>query len=134
MNARIPSQSLPQQALTTVFISGNSQAVRLPKAFRFGTKQVTIERRGDEIVLREKKRTLGQTLRDALSDIPPLSAKETIELEKALATIKDQGALEARAMWVDADFWRNTAPAKLSGTRKTAKTTRPQSRKNRGQK
>ena len=54
MNARIPSQSLPQQALTTVFVSGNSQAVRLPKEFRFTTKQVTIERRGDEIVLREK--------------------------------------------------------------------------------
>jgi antitoxin VapB len=134
MNARIPSQSLPLQALTTVFVSGNSQAVRLPKAFRFSTKQVTIERRGDEIVLREKKRTLGQTLRDALADIPPLSAKETIELEKALATIKDQGALEARAMWADPDFWRNTAPTKLSGTRKTPKSTRPQSRKNRGQK
>ena len=37
-----------------VFKSGNSQAVRLPKEFRFETDKVEIFRRGDEIVLREK--------------------------------------------------------------------------------
>ena len=37
-----------------VFRSGNSQAVRLPKQFRFKTKEVEIFRRGDEVVLREK--------------------------------------------------------------------------------
>jgi antitoxin VapB len=36
-----------------VFRSGNSQAVRLPKEFRFKAKQVEIFRRGDEVVLRE---------------------------------------------------------------------------------
>lgn len=36
-----------------VFQSGNSQAVRLPKEFRFNVDQVQIFRRGDEIVLRE---------------------------------------------------------------------------------
>ena len=36
-----------------VFMSGNSQAVRLPKEFQLKSKRVTIERRGDEIVLRE---------------------------------------------------------------------------------
>jgi antitoxin VapB len=36
-----------------VFQSGNSQAVRLPKEFRFQSEQVEIFRRGDEIVLRE---------------------------------------------------------------------------------
>lgn len=36
-----------------VFQSGNSQAVRLPKEFRFNTDQVEIFRRGNEIVLRE---------------------------------------------------------------------------------
>ncbi len=45
-----------------VFKSGNSQAVRLPKAYRFRAKQVQIFRRGDEIVLREKTPTLGQLL------------------------------------------------------------------------
>jgi antitoxin VapB len=41
-----------------VFRSGNSQAVRLPKEFRFKGKEVDIFRRGDEIVLREKEKTL----------------------------------------------------------------------------
>ncbi len=38
---------------TRVFQSGNSQAVRLPKEFRFNTEQVEIFRRGDEVILRE---------------------------------------------------------------------------------
>ncbi len=37
-----------------VFQSGNSQAVRLPKAFRINADRVEIFRRGDEIVLREQ--------------------------------------------------------------------------------
>jgi antitoxin VapB len=41
-------------ASARVFKSGNSQAVRLPKEFRFRSKEVEIFRRGDEIVLREK--------------------------------------------------------------------------------
>ena len=48
---------------TTVFQSGNSQAVRLPKEFRFKSKTVEIFRRGDEIVLREKARTLGDLIK-----------------------------------------------------------------------
>jgi antitoxin VapB len=43
-----------------IFQSGNSQAVRLPKQFRFQVKEVEILRRGHEIVLREPKRDLGQ--------------------------------------------------------------------------
>ncbi|NSL56525.1 antitoxin [Uliginosibacterium aquaticum] len=35
-----------------IFQSGNSQAVRLPKEFRFEVDQVEIFRRGDEVVLR----------------------------------------------------------------------------------
>jgi antitoxin VapB len=45
-----------------VFKSGNSQAVRLPKEFRFESKEVEIFRRGDEIVLREKPRSLAELL------------------------------------------------------------------------
>lgn len=37
-----------------VFRSGNSQAIRLPKEFRFKTEEIEIFRRGDEVVLREK--------------------------------------------------------------------------------
>lgn len=52
-----------------IFQSGNSQAVRLPKAFRFDTREVEIFRRGDEIVLREKHPNLA-TAFDALGDLP----------------------------------------------------------------
>ena len=37
-----------------VFQSGNSQAVRLPKEFRFEAEQVEIFRQGNDIVLRER--------------------------------------------------------------------------------
>ncbi len=37
-----------------VFTTGRSQAVRLPKEFRFDTKEVTVERQGDAIILRPK--------------------------------------------------------------------------------
>ena len=50
--------------VTTVFQSGNSQAVRLPKEFRFASKTVEIFRRGNEVVLREKPRTMGDLIRD----------------------------------------------------------------------
>ena len=43
-----------------IFKSGNSQALRLPKEFRFRVDEVEILRRGDEIVLRETRRNLGQ--------------------------------------------------------------------------
>jgi antitoxin VapB len=45
-------------ATTKVFRSGNSQAVRIPRAFRLKAREVEILRRGDEIVLRERPRTL----------------------------------------------------------------------------
>ncbi len=38
-----------------IFINGRSQAVRLPKKYRFNSKQVLIFKRGDEVVLKEKK-------------------------------------------------------------------------------
>ena len=45
-----------------VFKSGNSQAIRLPKEFRFNTNEVEIFRRGDEVVLRERSRTAAEIL------------------------------------------------------------------------
>lgn len=43
-------------ALSTakVFTTGRSQAVRLPKAFRFDTDEVTIEKVGNAVILRPK--------------------------------------------------------------------------------
>lgn len=66
-----------------VFMSGNSQAVRLPKPFRFQGSSVEIFRRGDEVVLREKRQTLAQ----ALSDWPDISADEARAWEEAIQDI-----------------------------------------------
>jgi antitoxin VapB len=59
-------------AVARVFKSGNSQAVRLPKAFRLKGPDVEILRRGDEIVLREipkKKRGLSEAI-EILASMP----------------------------------------------------------------
>jgi antitoxin VapB len=56
-------------ALARIFQSGNSQAVRLPKDFRFDVDQVEIFRRGDEIVLRPVP-TSATAIFDALSQLP----------------------------------------------------------------
>jgi len=45
-------------AVTKVFRSANSQAVRIPRQFRFRSMQVEITKRGDEIVLRERPANL----------------------------------------------------------------------------
>ena len=71
-----------------VFRSGNSQAVRLPKEFRFKGKEVEIFRRGQEIVLREKEATLGRAF-ELLASLPddfdlPGRAKELPEKRKGL--------------------------------------------------
>ena len=55
----------PALATAKVFKSGNSQAVRLPKAFRFKGPEVEITRRGDEIVLREMARRKKRGLEEA---------------------------------------------------------------------
>ncbi len=47
---------------TRIFQSGNSQAVRLPKEFRFDVKEVEIFRRGEEVVLRKPTRNLRRAL------------------------------------------------------------------------
>jgi len=56
-------------ATARVFQSGNSQALRLPKEFRLKSKEVEIFRRGDEIVLREKRGTMARAF-DLLATLP----------------------------------------------------------------
>ncbi|MEQ8709982.1 MAG: type II toxin-antitoxin system VapB family antitoxin [Rhodospirillales bacterium] len=57
-----------------VFKSGNSQAVRLPKEFRFSVTEVEVSREGDAIILRpltDEKRgwnSLRAALKRGLSD------------------------------------------------------------------
>lgn len=52
-----------------IFQSGNSQAVRLPKEFRFASEQVEIFRQGNDVVLREHPATAVAIL-DALAGLP----------------------------------------------------------------
>jgi len=80
-----PTQLTQAKQTTTVFTSGNSQAVRLPKAFRVSSSTVEIERRGDEIILREKKRTVG----DILRQLPALGTGETEDWERIAALVDD---------------------------------------------
>lgn len=52
-----------------IFQSGNSQAVRLPKDFRFDVDHVEIFRRGDEVVLRPVT-VSAAAIFDALAGLP----------------------------------------------------------------
>lgn len=75
-------------ATAKVFKSGNSQAVRLPKAFRLKGPEVEITRRGDEIVLRQlpkPKRGL-EELFEVIVSMP----------EGVFEKIKDRRQLEKR--------------------------------------
>ncbi len=100
-------------AETTVFQSGNSQAVRLPKEFRFKSKTVEIFRRGDEVVLREKRRTMA----DVLAELPALTEQEAAALEAALADVRDRRPLEQR----DWSWLADDAPPKPTRARRGAR-------------
>lgn len=62
-----------------IFKSGNSQAVRLPKAFRFDVSEVDIFKRGDEVVLKAKPQSLARAF-ELLTQLP----------SDAFADVKDQ--------------------------------------------
>jgi antitoxin VapB len=83
---------------TTVFQSGNSQAVRLPKEFRFKSKTVEIFRRGNEVVLREKPRTLGEVL----DSLPPVTPEMAVEITQVFEAARDRSLPQERdwdALW-----------------------------------
>jgi antitoxin VapB len=67
-----------QMATAKVFKSGNSQAVRLPKEFHMRTKELEIERRGDEIVLREGFRGMERVFY-LIADLGNLKAVEKLK-------------------------------------------------------
>jgi antitoxin VapB len=54
---------------TRVFQSGNSQAVRIPKEYQLNVSEIEIFRRGDELVLREKRDDLSDVL-DVFPSMP----------------------------------------------------------------
>jgi len=95
MSLLAPSQ-VHSRKTTTVFTSGNSQAVRLPKEFRLHTKTVSIERRGDEIVLRELPQSLGTKLQSLFAALPALNAHDLVALEQLRVAAKDARPPQAR--------------------------------------
>ena len=67
---------------TRVFKSGNSQAVRIPRELQLDVDEVEIFRRGDELVIRPKRKNLLEVLdilagfsddfmKDGREDLPP---------------------------------------------------------------
>jgi antitoxin VapB len=73
-------------ATARIFKSGNSQAVRLPREFRMNGPEVEIFKRGDEIVLREK--------RQGLTELLELFAQLPEEIEQ-----RDQPPMQEREEW-----------------------------------
>ncbi|TDR85197.1 antitoxin [Enterovirga rhinocerotis] len=55
-----------------VFMSGNSQAVRLPKEFRVDADEVELSRDGEKIVMTPKTKPYGQRLIEALDELSDL--------------------------------------------------------------
>lgn len=60
-----------------LFLNGRSQAVRLPKAFRFeGVREVLIERDGDAVILRPPKLPSINRLISALDEFETFPERE----------------------------------------------------------
>ncbi len=53
-----------------LFKSGGSQAVRLPKEYRFRGNEVIVERMGNGLFLRPKSETFGDVIREMQSKFP----------------------------------------------------------------
>lgn len=94
MNTPIPNNAHRSRqrrvTQTTVFQSGNSQAIRIPKEFQFQNKRVEILRDGRNIVLRP----LATTAAEAVLDLPALDANEAHALARAMAQRDDLPALD----------------------------------------
>ena len=87
MNARIPASALQPTAskVASVFTSGNSQAVRIPKEFQLKTKQVTIVQRGSDLVIKPKYKTLGEVL----ANLPKMTAADAEQWDKTMEAIRE---------------------------------------------
>ncbi len=91
MNARLPTSTLAPEIHkdSTVFTSGNSQAVRIPKEFQLKTKQVKIIQRGSDLVIRPKYKTGAEVL----ANLPPVDTEDLHEWEafdKTMRALRDE--------------------------------------------
>jgi virulence-associated protein VagC len=115
MNARLPSSITQpvQQKDSTVFTSGNSQAVRIPKEFQFKTKSVRIIQRGDELIIKPKYRTTAEIL----ANLPPLSPEEENDGFDLAAIVHESNA----KLPPNRDFFHLFADTPAVNTKKTVK-------------
>lgn len=67
---------IPANETAKVFMSGRSQAVRLPKNYRFDVAEVSIRRVGDSVILTPVRVAWAKNVRsvfDNFSDVEPFS-------------------------------------------------------------
>ena len=74
------------RATTKIFVTGRSQAVRIPKVFRFDCDEVYIEQKGKQIILTPKPKIwdtyfsegkcLSEDFPDRIEDFPPEEREE----------------------------------------------------------
>lgn len=67
----------PKPAVAKVFTSGRSQAVRIPKEFRFACDEVFVEREGERLILTPRYRSW----REYLSSAPRFTEDFPDEIE-----------------------------------------------------
>jgi antitoxin VapB len=79
-DARIPTD----RKRAKLFMHGGSQAVRLPKEFRFDGKEVTIRKEGDRVILEPAQRDT----KKLWEDIDRLRGDEQLELPPPLEWVE----------------------------------------------
>ncbi len=76
------------KTVAKLFVNGGSQAVRLPKAFRFeGASEVLLKKDGDSVILSPRKRAPIQRMIDALDkfeNFPTRDQPRTSDRRKGL--------------------------------------------------
>ena len=76
------------RATAKIFRNGRSQAVRLPKEFRFAGDEVYIEKRGDTLVLSPKERSWA----DFFAEVP-LPSEDFLQTRDDLPLQRRDGLL-----------------------------------------
>jgi len=72
-----------QPARAKLFLHGRSQAVRLPKEFRFEGTEVYVRRVGADVVLSSQAKAPMQNLLDALNEFEPAFTMQRAQPEQA---------------------------------------------------
>jgi antitoxin VapB len=65
-----------------VFMSGRSQAVRLPKPYRFECEEVEITRQGDAVILRPRRSEPWANVKAALAEFDDAASVDRFEFDR----------------------------------------------------